>query len=702
MNDLALPSSGADADTGPVDPLARTGARRTAGLTLAALGVVYGDIGTSPLYAVRESSLAVGGRIPPAAAIMGVVSLILWSLIVVVTLKYVTLIMQADNDGEGGILALSALAHRTPGLSRRAKLAITTVAILGLALFFGDGMLTPAISVLSAVEGLSVQSPAFAPLVMPLSLAILIGLFVLQSRGTQMVGNLFGPVMVVWFLTISALGLASILKAPAILAALNPYYGIALFLHQPWVAFVSLGSVVLAVTGCETLYSDIGHFGKFPIRLAWLAFVLPALFGQGAALLLAPDKAPIAFYSVAPDWAHYPLVALATVAAIIASQAVISGVFSISKQAVQLGQLPRMEIRHTSATESGQIYVPSMNALLAVGVALIVLIFKSSDALATAYGIAVTGIMVLSTILVAVVAVRQWHWKLWLVVPLFGMLAFIDLMFLGANLLKIVEGGWLPIGIAVAVFIVMDTWRVGRRAHLEKIREGALPIELLLSRAEKMSQRVAGTAIFMTIRADLAPGALLHSIKHYKVLHERMVLLNVAFENKPFVRLRDRVEVEKLGKGFFEVKLRFGFFETPDVPRALEYARAMDSPSMWIRRHFSSAVKRWYRPPRRRCRAGASRFICGSPRTRCRRRSSSACPPTAWSSSAPRWRFDRLHTSAQSSSPVYGGGADPALVAGEAVGGMPPAPLPSRRCAAIHLPRKRGRIRLVEVSCSAL
>jgi KUP system potassium uptake protein len=577
MNDIALSASDAGSEAAADHPLGQTGARRTAGLTLAALGVVYGDIGTSPLYAVRESALAAGGHTPAAAAVMGIISLIFWSLIIVVTLKYVVLIMQADNDGEGGILALSALAHRTPGLSRRAKLAITTVAILGLALFFGDGMLTPAISVLSAVEGLSAESPAFAPLVMPLSLIILIGLFLLQSRGTAMVGGLFGPVMVVWFLTLSVLGLASILKAPGVLAAVNPYYGVVLFAHEPWTAFVSLGSVVLAVTGCETLYADMGHFGKRPIRLAWLGFVLPALilnyFGQGAALLLDPKKTPIAFYSVAPHWAHYPLVAVATIATIIASQAVISGVFSISKQAVQLGQLPRMEIRHTSATEYGQIYVPSMNALLAVGVVLIVLIFKSSDALATAYGIAVTGIMVLSTTLVAVVAVRQWRWKVWMVVPLFGALAFIDLAFLGANSLKIVEGGWLPIGIAVAVFVVMDTWRVGRRAHLEKIREGALPIELLLARAEKMSQRVAGTAIFMTIRSDLAPGALLHSIKHYKVLHERIVLLNVAFEDKPFVRPRNRVAVQKLGKGFFEVKVRFGFFETPDVPRALKYAR---------------------------------------------------------------------------------------------------------------------------------
>ena len=552
--------------------------RHTASLTLAALGVVYGDIGTSPLYALRESALAAGGSTPARVAVLGVVSLIFWSLMIVVTLKYVGLIMQADNDGEGGILALSALAHRTPGLSKRAKLAITTVAILGLALFVGDGMLTPAISVLSAVEGLSVESSAFAPLVLPLSLVILVGLFLLQARGTALVGGLFGPVIAVWFITIAILGFVAILKAPQVFVALNPYYGFALFLHEPWVAFVSLGSVVLAVTGCETLYADIGHFGKFPIRLAWLAFVLPALIltylGQGAALLIDPRKAPIAFYSVAPHWAHYPLVFLATVATIIASQAVISGVFSMSKQAVQLGQLPRMEIRHTSATERGQIYVPAMNALLCVGVVLIVLIFRSSAALATAYGIAVTGIMVLSTTLVAVVAARQWRWNIWLVLPVFGLLALIDLAFLGANSLKIVEGGWLPLGIAAGVFVVMDTWRVGRRTHIDKIREASLPIHLLLERADKMSQRVAGTAVFMTVRSDVAPGTLLHSIKHYKVLHERVVLMTIVFEEKPFVRPQNRVQVHKLGKGFFEVRVRFGFFETPDVPRALEQARA--------------------------------------------------------------------------------------------------------------------------------
>jgi len=556
---------------------ARKSWRRTSGLTLAALGVVYGDIGTSPLYAVRESALAAGGHMPSQAQIFGVISLIFWSLMIVVTFKYVFLIMQADNEGEGGVLALSALAHRSPGLSKRAKLAITTVAILGLALFFGDGVLTPAISVLSAVEGLSVESPAFAPLVMPLSLIILVALFMLQSRGTALVGGLFGPVMVIWFLTLSALGLVSIMRAPAILAALSPTYGVALFVREPWTAFVSLGSVVLAVTGCETLYADMGHFGKFPIRFAWLAIVLPALvlnyFGQGAALLLDPRKTEVSFYAVAPHWAHYPLVFVATIATIIASQAVISGVFSITKQAVQLGQLPRMEIRHTSATESGQIYVPAANALLCVGVVLIVLIFRSSGALAAAYGIAVTGVMVLSTILVGTVAVRQWHWSRWLVIPLFGVLALVDLAFLSANSLKIIEGGWLPLVMAAAVFVVMDTWRLGRRVHLDKIRESSLPIHLLLERADKMAHRVAGTAVFMSVRADVAPGALLHSIKHYKVLHERVVLMTVLFEDKPFVSPKRRVVVENIGKGFFEVKVRFGFFETPNVPRALEQAR---------------------------------------------------------------------------------------------------------------------------------
>jgi KUP system potassium uptake protein len=552
--------------------------RRNAWLTLGALGVVFGDIGTSPLYAMRETALAAGGAHPGPAAIMGAVSLIFWALVIVVTVKYVVFIMSADNDGEGGVLALAALAHRSSGLGRWTKTAIGIAAIMGLALFYGDGMLTPAISVLSAVEGLGVENASFAPAVVPVSLIVLIGLFLLQSRGTDQIGKLFGPVMVIWFIALAVLGFAAIVRAPQILKAINPAYGLALFFNEPWTAFVALGSVVLAVTGCEALYADMGHFGALPIRAAWLVITFPGLvlnyFGQGAVLLLDPNKASYAFYALVPGWLHYPLVVLATVATIIASQAVISGVFSITSQAVQLGQLPRMEIKHTSATESGQIYVPRINAMLGIGVVLIVLIFKSSNALATAYGIAVTGVMAISTLLVGIVAVRHWHWRLSVVIAVFGSLGIIDLAFLSSNALKIVEGGWLPLLVAAGVFVVMDTWRIGRRVHQDKVRDGSLPLNLFLDRADKTPQRVAGTAVFLTPRLDVAPGPLLHSLKHYKVLHERIVLASVVVEETPFVPTSKRIEVVKLGKGFLEVRIRYGFFETPDVPRALERARA--------------------------------------------------------------------------------------------------------------------------------
>ena len=552
--------------------------RRKAFLTLAALGVVFGDIGTSPLYALRQSALAAEQHTSLPSAIFGVVSLIAWSLVIVVTLKYVFLIMRADNDGEGGVLALASMAHRAQGLDRRVKFAIGTAAILGLALFIGDGMLTPAISVLSAVEGLEVESTFFTPFILPLTLIILIGLFAFESRGTAQVGKLFGPVMIVWFAVIGILGLGAIIKAPQILMALNPVYGLALFVNEPWTAFVALGSVVLAVTGCEALYADMGHFGKSPIQFAWMAIVLPALmlnyFGQGAALLLDPGKASFAFYALGPHWAHYPLVILATVATVIASQAVISGVYSITRQAVQLGMLPRMEIRHTSATDYGQIYVPQMNAILATGVVLIVLIFKNSNALAAAYGIAVTGVMFLSTILVAIVAHKLWHWKLQVVLPLFGLLVLIDFAFLSSNALKIVEGGWLPLFIAAVVFVVMETWRQGRRAQLDKLRNESMPMSLFLERADRTPMRVVGTAVFLTARADAVPGALLHNLKHNKVLHERVLITQVIVDDTPFVAPEKHLQVEKMGKGFYTVYIHHGFFETPDVPRALTEARA--------------------------------------------------------------------------------------------------------------------------------
>ncbi|HEY0107814.1 MAG TPA: potassium transporter Kup [Rhizomicrobium sp.] len=550
--------------------------RREARLTLGALGVVFGDIGTSPLYAVKQSVLAAGGAAPSAAAVLGALSLIFWSLLIVVTIKYVVFIMRADNNGEGGVMALAALAHRSSGLGRRLKTTIALVSLAGLALFYGDGMLTPAISVLSAVEGLGVESNSLKEFVLPFTLVILVGLFLLQRTGTERIGRLFGPVMVVWFLVLALMGAVAIVHNPHILRCVDPWYGVALFLHRPWTAFVALGSVVLAVTGCEALYADMGHFGRRPIRNAWLYFALPALllnyFGQGAAVLSDPGATANTFYALAPHWAHYPVVALATVATVIASQAVISGVFSITRQAVQLGQLPRMEIRHTSATEVGQIYVPRINAMLAVGVVLIVLIFKSSDALAAAYGIAVTGVMVISTFLVGVVAIKRWHWRRPVVFAVFGALGLVDIAFLSSNTLKVVQGGWLPLAMAATVFVLIDTWRVGRRVHLEHLRDGTLPIDLFLARAP--AERVAGTAIFLAARTDVTPGPMLHSLKHYHVLHERVVLCSITVDDIPFVPLKRRVEVKKLGKGFYEVKMRFGFFEFPNVPEALERCRA--------------------------------------------------------------------------------------------------------------------------------
>jgi len=550
--------------------------RRSLGLTVGALGVVFGDIGTSPLYAMRETAVAVGGHAASQAAVYGALSLIFWTLVIVVTVKYVGFIMRADNNGEGGVMALAALAHRSP-VPRAAKTAIGVAALMGLALFYGDGMLTPAISVLSAMEGLG-ASDAFKPWILPITMIILIALFLLQNRGTEHIGKLFGPVMVLWFLVLAVLGAIAISREPQILFAANPAYALALFGSEPWTAFVALGSVVLAVTGCEALYADMGHFGAKPIRWAWLYFAFPALvlnyFGQGALLLSNPAAAPLLFYALVPGWLHYPMVVLATIATIIASQAVISGVFSITQQAVQLGQLPRMEIRHTSEKAMGQIYVPRSNAMLAVGVVLIVLIFKSSDALAAAYGIAVTGVMVISTGLVAVVARYRWNWKMPTVLAVFGALGLIDLAFLGSNALKIVQGGWLPLAVAGATFVVMDTWRVGRRIHLEAMRDDALSLDLFLARADKFSQRVAGTAVFLSPRLDTVPNALLHSLKHYKVLHERVVLCTVAVADTPFVSKAKRVTVDKPGKGFFTVRISYGFFETPDIPAALQLARA--------------------------------------------------------------------------------------------------------------------------------
>jgi KUP system potassium uptake protein len=582
--------------------------RRQAWLTLGALGVVYGDIGTSPLYAVRQSVLATGGGMPMRGAVMGAISLILWSLIIIVTIKYIVFILRADNKGEGGVIALASLAHRSTGLSRRVKTVIGFGAVVGLALFFGDGMLTPAISVLSAVEGLKVEQPAFGALVLPITLVILLGLFLIQNRGTGRLGRLFGPIVLLWFIAIGALGVRSILLTPDILWATNPWEGIRLFFVEPWVAFVALGSVVLTVTGVETLYADMGHFGRTAIRLGWLAVALPGLIlnylGQGALLLRDPSALASPFYGLAPPGFHYPLVALATVATIIASQAVISGVFSITRQSVQLGQLPRMEIRHTSATDYGQIYVPRANTLMLIGVIAIVLIYRNSDALAAAYGMAVTGMMTITTFLGMIVVTRQWHWKpVWVAVA-FGTFVLTDLTFLGAVSLKLVEGAWLPLAIAAAVFVMMETWRAGRRVLLERAYGGGISTDRFLERADKTPIRVAGTAIFVTPRLDEVPGSLLHNLKHNQVLHERVIFLRVDVQDVPFVAPDKRLTVKKLGKGFYTVEVHFGFFQTPDVPAALEGSRAyglaldLDATTFFIRRETLvpariSALPKW-------------------------------------------------------------------------------------------------------------
>jgi KUP system potassium uptake protein len=581
--------------------------RRNLWLALGALGVVYGDIGTSPLYAVRQSILATGGAMPMPVAVMGAISLIFWSLIIVVTVKYICFVLRAHNRGEGGSLALAALAHRSPDLPRWMKTLISSAAVLGLSLFFGEALLTPAITVLAAVEGLRFEEPALEPLILPLSLLILIGLFAIQSRGTGRLGRMLGPILLVWFLAIGTLGLLSIVQTPEILWAINPAYGVVLFVINPHVAFLALGAVVLAVTGSEALFADIGHFGAKPIRLAWLYIVQLGLvlnyFGQGAAVLRDPANLENPFFILATGGLHYPMVALATVASVIASQAVITAVFSITKQAVQLGLLPRMEIRHTSATEFGQVYVPRANALLLAGVIAIVLIFKSSDALSNAYGLAVTGVFLISTFLVSIVALKQWRWNPWLVLVVFGGFAVVDMAFFSSTLTKFVQGAWLPLFIGAIALMFMNTWRIGRRILAEKVYGTGLSIETFLERMDK-PLRVAGTAVFITPRLDEVPGALLHNMKHNQVVHERVIFLRVDVQDVPFVPYEKRLTVNKLGKGFHSVEVHYGFFQSPDVPKALEGARAyglsidVDTTTFFIRRENlvparMSAMARW-------------------------------------------------------------------------------------------------------------
>jgi KUP system potassium uptake protein len=548
-------------------------------LMLGALGVVYGDIGTSPLYTVKQCFNALGGATP--VAIYGVLSLITWALMVVVTLKYVCVIMRADNRGEGGILALTALALRSAASGTKMHWWILAAGLLGAALFYGDGVITPAISVLSAIEGLDVVTPAFDSYVIPLTLAILLGLFLVQYRGTARVGGMFGPIMIVWFTIIGLLGAAEIVQQPDIFLALNPYYGARLLALEPGKGAALLGAVVLAVTGVEALYADMGHFGKRSIRFAWLGFVFPALllnyFGQGALLLHNPELRDNPFYHLVPDWGLLPMVVLASAATVIASQAVISGAFSMTRQAVLLGYMPRFEIRHTSESEIGQIYVPKINFFLLVAVAAVVIGFRTSDNLGTAYGIAVTGTMSLTTLLALVHAIGIARWNRFAAALVFGLFLCVDLAFFGSNLLKVKEGGWFPLAIAALIFTMMLTWLRGRESLLARRWSEALPLETFLDTLKPdRPLRVPGTAVFMVSNDRIVPTPLLHNIKHNKVLHERVVLMKIDTEDIPHVPDDQRVEVKQLGHNFYTVTLRYGFMDEPNIPRALAQMRLMN------------------------------------------------------------------------------------------------------------------------------
>jgi KUP system potassium uptake protein len=547
-------------------------------LSLAALGVVYGDIGTSPLYAMRECFHGAHSIVPSPANIFGVLSLIFWSLVIVISIKYLVFVLRADNHGEGGILSLTALSTPIRPSGRTEHAFLIFIGIFGAALLYGDGIITPAISVLGAMEGLTVATPVFTPYVVPITIVVLVALFLFQSKGTAKVGRIFGPITLVWFAALAALGIAQILRYPEVVAAVNPLHALDFFIRNGWHGFLILGSVFLVVTGGEALYADMGHFGTRPIRIVWFSVVLPALllnyFGQGALLLEDPEAAHNPFYRLAPGWALYPMIVLATAAAIIASQAVISGAFSLTMQAVQLGFSPRLKINHTSTREFGQIYIPAVNWALMVGCIAIVVGFRSSSNLAAAYGVAVTSTMVITTILFYVVAHRVWGWGLLPTAALAIFFLIIDLAFFGANIIKVAQGGWFPLLLAALVFIVMTTWKKGRRILNERIQMEAKPLEEFLQEMERRPPtRVPGTAIFMNGNASRTPPALLHNLEHNKVLHQRVLFLTVKTKQIPFVPADERVEVESLGNGFLRLKVYYGFMEDPDIPKVLENLR---------------------------------------------------------------------------------------------------------------------------------
>jgi KUP system potassium uptake protein len=552
-------------------------------LMLGAIGVVFGDIGTSPLYTMREVFSPRHGVALVPANVLGLLSVVFWSLIIIVTLKYVTLIMRADNRGEGGILALTALVSGRLTRESRLRWWLVGLGIIGAAMFFGDAMITPAVSVLGAVEGLEVMTPALKPFIVPVALVILIALFAIQKRGTGSVGALFGPICALWFIALAALGVIQLAADPTVLKAIWPGWALEFVATNPKLAFLSLGAVVLAVTGTEALYADMGHFGAAPIRRAWLFFVLPALvlnyFGQGALLLADPTAIVNPFYLLAPSWALIPLVILATAAAVIASQAVISGAFSIARAAVQMGYCPRIAIRHTSEKTIGQIYVPFINWTLLIAVALLVVGFQGSSALAGAYGIAVTMSMLIDSILIYFVMRRMWHWASYLALAIAVPLVLIDAAFLASNSLKIPDGGWFPLLIGGVVFTLLTTWKRGRKVLFERLSEDALPLKEFIQSIELAPPvRVEGTAVFLTSTPDRVPHALLHNLKHNKVLHERVVFLTVVTREIPFVAPDERIEVEELGCDFYRMLGHYGFKEDPDVPELMEEAGRVGFP----------------------------------------------------------------------------------------------------------------------------
>ena len=542
------------------------------GLAVGAIGVVFGDIGTSPLYAMRDTFAGHHPLPLDRMHVFGIVSLMFWSMMVIVTLKYVTIIMRADNKGEGGSLALLALINKT--ISGKAwSSGIILLGVFATSLFYGDSMITPAVSVLGAIEGVAVYNPAMERLVVPMVVGILIFLFFIQSRGTAKVATLFGPIMLIYFAVIAVLGVMSIMAMPGVVEALSPHHAVTMFVADPWRGFLAMGAAVLAVTGAEALYADMGHFGRPPIRVSWLAFVLPALvlnyLGQASLLLRSPAALESPFYLLAPEWFQWPLLIIASAAAVIASQAVISGAFSVTQQGIQLGFMPRMTIKHTS-THAGQIYIPVLNWGLMIAVILLVLVFQRSSNLTAAYGIAVTGAMLIDNFLLAVVLFGMWKWKPWLSVPLLVLFFALDAAYLGANMMKIPDGGWVPLAMGLFIFTLLTTWSKGRALMRQNMAEGTIPFEVFAKSAHSSAARVPGTAGFMSSTPNGGPSALLHNIKHNKVLHQRVVILTVAIQDVPYVDPADRYHVKDMTNGFYRLTLKYGFLEETDVPAALK------------------------------------------------------------------------------------------------------------------------------------